>query len=567
MTDKRQEESASPSGPRTYSLVSELGRGGYGSVYFGQMRGRSGFTKQVAIKVLNDELQDDESLRARLRDEARLLALLNHRAIVRVEDLAKVGGNWAVVMEYVDGADLEQLVKRGPIPLRPLCEIVLEVAAALHVAHNARNPQTGRPLRIVHRDIKPPNIRITPAGEVKLLDFGVARASFLSREARTGSLAFGTEGYMAPERFDGRDLPEADIYSLAVVFYECALGRRLGQLSVDFFRQKVEVAEALDALQQAFGGGVPDDLVAALSRMLSYYPADRSKAAHVADEFKALSVQVGGPWLRGWASEAVKGVQEDAAQGSDGEPIRPDGVANEPDSTDTMGERYTAARIMGSPQPVPQPAVTEAAVLREPARGPRSVQPAQEQAATGVSRETRGRSKPGPWLTVALLGGAALFVALLSLLYVLWSGYGGAPGAGSGAEGRDLSASAAAEQAPEPSPSPAPVVSDDGEEPQEEPAPGADADRQAATKPSKGYLSVNVTRNWAYVSVDGKHLAETTPVVKHRVTAGWHTVRVRNEALGIDESRSVQVVAGEVKLVLFKLEESAGSSSSSLEGQ
>lgn len=108
---------------RAYRLISALGQGGFGSVYRGELRGASGFTKQVAIKLLNEEASKVEDFKARLRDEARLLALLHHRAIVHVEDLVRIQGRWAVVMEFVAGADLKELMALGPIPPRPVCEL------------------------------------------------------------------------------------------------------------------------------------------------------------------------------------------------------------------------------------------------------------------------------------------------------------------------------------------------------------------------------------------------------------------------------------------------------------
>ena len=97
---------------------------------------------------------------------------------------------------------------------RSSIEIAVEVASALHVVHSATDAATGKPLNIVHRDLKPSNVRVTPHGEVKLLDFGIARAAFPGREAVTGSLRFESAGYVAPERIFGMDTPAVDIFSL-----------------------------------------------------------------------------------------------------------------------------------------------------------------------------------------------------------------------------------------------------------------------------------------------------------------------------------------------------------------
>ena len=139
----------------------------------------------------------------------------------------------AVVKEYVEGFDHRQLLKTQPIPLRPALEIAGEAAAALRTAHEAVDPDRGTPLKIVHRDIKPANIKVTPAGEVKVLDFGIARAAFVERETLTrDSISFGSMGYLAPERYDGIDVPASDVYSLGIVLYEIVTGEAVGQLSV-----------------------------------------------------------------------------------------------------------------------------------------------------------------------------------------------------------------------------------------------------------------------------------------------------------------------------------------------
>ena len=133
------DENAPPSlntGSRTYRLISSLGSGGFGAVFRGELRGPSGLHKSVAIKVLKPEAGDVEDFARRLRDEARLLGLLRHRAIVHVEDLVLWSGRWAVVMEYISGADLKDLILRGPLPARCVFEMAGEVVARLE----ARSP-------------------------------------------------------------------------------------------------------------------------------------------------------------------------------------------------------------------------------------------------------------------------------------------------------------------------------------------------------------------------------------------------------------------------------------------
>ena len=209
---------------RRYQITAVLGKGGNGKVYRAVLRGAGGFSKDVAIKLMCNEDVPEIAIR-RFRDEARILGLVRDRAIVNVDPPTRLAGRWAVVMEYVDGASLQQLMKLGPMPPQVVAEIVQEVARALDKVYRQPGPN-GEPLRLLHRDIKPANIQVTPDGEVKILDFGIAKADFESREAETRAYIGGTRGFIAPERLEGIDGPEADIFSLGVTAHWLLLGKR-----------------------------------------------------------------------------------------------------------------------------------------------------------------------------------------------------------------------------------------------------------------------------------------------------------------------------------------------------
>ena len=185
-----------------FALLDVIGCGGHGTVHRAQFIGEGGFRKEVAIKLLRSNVRDDPELEQRLRDEARILGMLHHRAIVGVDRLTRIEGRWAVVMEFVQGEDLSALVLRGPMPVTVALAIIVEVASAMAAAYCTLG-HDGRPLRLLHRDLKPSNVRVGPDGSVKVLDFGIARAEFTHREAETRSRTLGTEAYMAPERFFG----------------------------------------------------------------------------------------------------------------------------------------------------------------------------------------------------------------------------------------------------------------------------------------------------------------------------------------------------------------------------
>lgn len=268
-------------------------------VYRAAMLGADGFEKPVAIKLLRlagGDARFAAEAQQRFRDEARLLGLLRHRAIVQVDSLVHIGGHQAVVMELLEGVSLRALVKRGPVPDGPALEIVAEVAAALEAAWHRPGPE-GRPLNVCHRDLKPANLQLSPDGELKVLDFGIARADFQAREAATRSLAMGSVEYMSPLRLDFDDDGTAgDIYSLGCVLYELVVGEPFGRTSAN--------PQSHAQRFEANIGRVPESCRALVARMLAFSGADRPGARDV--EKRCLQIARKEPLrLRDWAADAV----------------------------------------------------------------------------------------------------------------------------------------------------------------------------------------------------------------------------------------------------------------------
>ena len=284
---------------RRYQVLGPVGRGGFGTVYRADMLGDDGFKRAVALKVLNDDVARTGEVARRFRDEARVLGLLRHRAIVQVDGLVNLGERQALVMEFIDGADLGRIMAIGPVPPEPALEIIGEVANALDVAFHTASSD-GQVLGLLHRDVKPSNIRITPAGEVKVLDFGVARADFGSREAVTKSYLLGSNGYMGPERFEGEDGPPTDIYSLGVVLLEMLTGASFGPTSIRPAKLAHRVEEALAGV-----AGLSEPLKALVREMTAFEPGDRPSVGEVERRAWELRRTLDGERLRDWAREVV----------------------------------------------------------------------------------------------------------------------------------------------------------------------------------------------------------------------------------------------------------------------
>jgi serine/threonine protein kinase len=287
---------------RALHFLKTLGAGSFGTVYLAEFSSEQGFRRNVAVKVLLSGRPDHEMFLSRIRDEARLLGLLQDDAILKVLDMVQIEGMDAIVMEYVEGVDLESLVSAGPPPSpRALAELGALIAGALWRAHTARHPRDGSPLNVIHRDVKPANVMVTRSGGVKLLDFGVARARFESRESFTGHLMLGTLNYMAPEYIVTSQVsPAADVYGLGLSLWEVASGQPFGQPKVRQNGHEARLAERLDAIRTTH-----PQLADVIGRMLVWSPEQRPTAQEAERLLMQAADQLSGPSLRTWASTAV----------------------------------------------------------------------------------------------------------------------------------------------------------------------------------------------------------------------------------------------------------------------
>ena len=215
-----------------YLVTEKIGAGGMGEVYKAT---DSRLNRHVAIKILPDEFTDDRERLARLHREAQVLASLNHPNIAAVYGLEESNGRRALVMELAEGEDLSNRLRSGPIPLQQALRIALGVAEALEAAHERG---------VIHRDLKPGNIKVAADGHVKVLDFGLAKAldpdtsvvgdpshsPTLSLAATRAGFILGTAAYMSPEQASGAPVDKrADIWAFGVVLFEMLAGSRLFQ--------------------------------------------------------------------------------------------------------------------------------------------------------------------------------------------------------------------------------------------------------------------------------------------------------------------------------------------------
>ncbi len=309
---------------RRFELKRRIGAGALGEVYLAEQVGAGGFRRPVALKLLNETASRMKEAARRMRDEARILGRLQHRHLVDVLDLVQLGERWAVVMAYVPGADLEQVLlmlesEGGRVPGTASLEIGCAVAKALHAAWSAED-ENGQTLQVVHRDIKPSNVRVTPDGEIKVLDFGVARVRMAGREAETRRRGMmGTERYMAPERIlmEG-DGPEGDVYALGATVAELMLGVPIGRTPVRDEKHLAFVEDIVTRVRAVLEGPAPvvEETATLIGRTLAADPADRPTARDLSVSFDSLSRSLKGPTLTVWAMSIVDRVPAALGTGS-----------------------------------------------------------------------------------------------------------------------------------------------------------------------------------------------------------------------------------------------------------
>jgi eukaryotic-like serine/threonine-protein kinase len=269
-----------PSASR-YELLAKIASGGMATVYVGRLRGSGGFSRTVAIKRAHPHLLADPTYRTMLVEEARVAAKLHHPNVVAVLDVEELAGELSLVMDYVEGTSLFDLIEAGhaaqrPLPPRIAVRVSLDACAGLHAAHTLCD-EDGRPLELVHRDVSPHNILVGVDGVARLSDFGIAKS--VEGAATTTGVLKGKLGYMAPEyleqtRLDGR----SDVFSLGVVVWEALADQKLFRGASELETFKKVIATEVPAISSVapWVNTRFDDL---LATVLARSPDDRFQTA------------------------------------------------------------------------------------------------------------------------------------------------------------------------------------------------------------------------------------------------------------------------------------------------
>jgi len=269
-----------------YKIINKIATGGMAEVFKAKITGEMGFEKHLVLKKVLPHLADEEKWIMHFTDEAKLAALLQHENIIHIYDFGKTDDRWFMAMEYLPGKDLKEVIINGlekgmHLSLANILLVISKICAGLDYAHQLKG-RSGKPLKIIHRDISPQNIFLTFDGKVKIIDFGIARAAERSVQTQTGIIK-GKLAYMSPEQGAGKAMDSrSDIFAVGILLYELLTRKRMYKGEVSEILLKVIQAdyESVDTLLE----GYPSELFEILGKALAKKPDDRY---HTAGEMQA----------------------------------------------------------------------------------------------------------------------------------------------------------------------------------------------------------------------------------------------------------------------------------------
>lgn len=412
--------------PRRHEPLLKLASGGAASVFVGAARGEA---RLVALKRPHPHLLDDPRQRASFLAEARLASRIHHAHVVEVREVEEDEGGLQLVMDYVEGASLGQLILHGArsggrLPPGVAVRVVLDACAGLHAAHELRD-EVGAPLDLVHRDVSPQNLLVGLDGATRVTDFGVAKEVRAARAATTEGVLKGKIGYLAPEYVRGRPIDRrADVFAMGVVLWEALAHKRL-------FRGAHE-AEALELVLHEpappvslYAPEAGTALDAVLARALEKCPDDRfSSAEALADALRAAAEPAGLVASREEVARAVEAAVGEELRVRRAE-IAGKLAALAPPPPPQRSRRALAAVLAGGAailgaaaflarpavRPDPPPVAASAPVVELPASAPPSADPpppASAPSAEPPPRPSAARRAPAPTPTASAKRGKAL---------------------------------------------------------------------------------------------------------------------------------------------------------------
>ena len=269
-----------------FGILGRIAFGGMAEIFLAREEAQAGASRLLVVKRILPHVADDENFTKMFLDEARLAMQLSHPNICHIYEFGQLEGAYFIAMEWINGVQLGKLIRRarseGGLPPQVAVRVISRIAEALHYAHRAKD-QLGRPLGIVHRDVSPHNIMVSYDGNVKLLDFGIAKAASHNTKTQAGVIK-GKFSYMSPQQCLGQSIDgRADVFALGVVLWESLTGKPLYHRKTEYETMRAVIEEAAPPLQSV-REGLPPRLNEIVQKALAKSENDRYPTAGALQE-------------------------------------------------------------------------------------------------------------------------------------------------------------------------------------------------------------------------------------------------------------------------------------------
>lgn len=509
-----------------FELLNRIALGGMAEVFLAREHGEQGIRRHVAIKRVLPHIANDQEFIDMFRDEARLAMQLRHPNVCHIYEFGVIDGAHYLSMEWIHGVSLSKLMRRarkadgipGPIAVK----IIAHVAEALHSAHHGRDAM-GRPLNMVHRDVSPQNIMISFDGQVKLLDFGVAKASTQDAQTRAGAVK-GKFSYMSPEQCRGSQLDgRSDLFSLGVCLYEAVTGKPLYHRESQLAAMSAIVNEPPPSAREVLPG-MPQELDAIIQKTLTKHPHERFETAgHLQVALEGLLASQGQVVNSFRITEFLQTLfQEEASSGPlvGSTPFGASIHQQGPSLGSGSSPRMTTPRMTTPRMTTPR----AASPVPDAPTPPRGIE-----ISVGHLDDELPVTRSLRWYLV-LGASIVLASALMTALVVTLGAPDDAPAAATTSTGRTATPRAAT-PAPRPEPRPAeqPSAPSGSAQPPTEPTPVAEApaaEPPEAVPAQLGIVVVRTTPPGALVRIGDRAPPDSTPVVLEGVPPGTYPVTI-----------------------------------------